>query len=80
MGNLRKPPAPWLFSLLILPLGIVIVDFNLTTLPLLLAQAGVSVDCIASTSSIINLPGVIGFSLCPSRGHQVPPQDLARAR
>jgi len=28
MGNLPKSPAPWLFSLLILPLGIVVVGFN----------------------------------------------------
>ena len=60
-----KPPTPWLFSLLILPLGIVVVGFNFTAFPLLLAQAGVSVDRIASISSIINLPGVIGFLFAP---------------
>jgi MFS transporter, PAT family, beta-lactamase induction signal transducer AmpG len=65
MPNLRKPPAPWLFSLLILPLGIVIVGFNFTALPLLLAQAGVPVDRIASISSIINLPSVVGSLLAP---------------
>jgi MFS family permease len=63
MRDLRKPPAPWLFSLLILPLGSVVVGFNFTALPLLLAQDGVPVDRIASISSIINLPGVIGFFL-----------------
>lgn len=57
--------APWLFSLLILPLGIVVVGFNFTAFPLLLAQAGVPVDRIASISSIINLPGVIGFLFAP---------------
>ena len=36
MRDLRKPPAPWLFSLLILPLGIVVVGFNFTAFPLLL--------------------------------------------
>jgi MFS family permease len=65
MRDLRSWPTPWLFSLLILPLGIVVVGFNFTALPLLLAQGGVSVDRIASTSSIINLPGVIGFLFAP---------------
>ncbi|HEV2288624.1 MAG TPA: MFS transporter [Candidatus Acidoferrales bacterium] len=65
MRELRKPPSPWLFSLLILPLGIVVVGFNFTAFPLLLAQAGVPVDRIASISSIINLPGVIGFLFAP---------------
>ena len=65
MRDLRKPPAPWLFSLLILPLGIVVVGFNFTAFPLLLAQAGVPVDRIATISSIINLPGVIGFFFAP---------------
>ncbi|MDR3747321.1 MAG: hypothetical protein P4M04_04055 [Acidobacteriota bacterium] len=36
-------PAPWVFGLLILPLGMV-VGFNVTPLPFLLAKAGVSVD------------------------------------
>src|SRR5215467_1433465 len=61
MSDPNRWPAPWLFSLLILPLGIVVVGFNFTALPLLLAQAGVPVDRIASISAIINLPGVIGF-------------------
>jgi len=57
----KRWPAPWLFSLLILPLGIVVVGFNFTALPLLLAQSGIPVDRIASISSIINLPGVVGL-------------------
>src|SRR5215467_13593085 len=65
MSGSNRWPAPWLFSLLILPLGIVVVGFNFTALPLLLAQAGVPVDGIASISSIINLPGVFGFLLAP---------------
>ena len=65
MSAPNRWPAPWLFSLLILPLGIVVVGFNFTALPLLLAQAGVPVDRIASISSIINLPGVFGFLLAP---------------
>lgn len=64
MNNARRWPAPWLFSLLILPLGMV-VGFNFTPLPYLLAKAGVPVDQIASISSIVNLPGVLGLPLAP---------------
>jgi len=65
MRDPKRWPTPWLFSLLILPLGIVVVGFNFTAFPLLLAHAGVPVDRIASISSIINLPGVIGFLFAP---------------
>lgn len=61
-------PAQVAFTLALqpaLPLGIVVVGFNYTAFPLLLAQAGVPVDRIASISSIINLPGVIGFLFAP---------------
>jgi hypothetical protein len=46
MSNDRAWPAPWVFSLLILPLGM-IVGFTFTPLPFLLAKAGVHVDRIA---------------------------------
>ena len=65
MRDPSRWPAPWFFSLLILPLGIVVIGFNFTALPLLLAQAGVPVERIASISSVINLPGVVGFLLAP---------------
>src|SRR5260370_2653019 len=65
MRDPKRWPALWLFSLLILPLGIVVVGFNFTALPFLLAQAGVPVDRIASISSIINLPGVTGLLFAP---------------
>jgi len=65
MDHPPKSPALWLFSLLILPLGIVVVGFNFTAFPLLLAQAGVPVDQIANVGSIINLPGVLGFLFAP---------------
>jgi len=58
MRDPRRWPVPWLFSLLILPLGI-IVGFKSTPLPFLLAKAGVPVDRIASISSMVNLPGVL---------------------
>lgn len=64
MSNPRTWPAPWAFSLLILPLGI-IVGFKATPLPFLLAQAGVSIDRIASISSMVNLPGTFVFLWAP---------------
>lgn len=63
-SELRQWPAPWLFSLLILPLGIV-VGFKATPLPFLLAKAGVPVDQIATISSIVNLPGTFIFLWAP---------------
>jgi len=56
--------VPWVFSLLILPLGM-IVGLNYTALPFLLAKAGLPVDWVATISSIINLPGVLGLIVSP---------------
>ena len=64
MSAPRRWPTPWLFSLLILPLGI-IVGVKATPLPFLLAKAGVPVDQIATISSIVNLPGVLLFLWAP---------------
>ena len=64
MNTQRRWPAPWVFSLLILPLGMV-YGFNFTALPFLLAKAGVPVDRIASVSAIASLPGVLGLFLAP---------------
>jgi PAT family beta-lactamase induction signal transducer AmpG len=60
----RQWPTPWVFSLLILPLGIV-VGFKATPLPFLLAKAGVPVDRISSISSMVNLTGVLLFLWAP---------------
>jgi predicted MFS family arabinose efflux permease len=60
----RRWPAPWVFSLLILPLGM-IYGFDVTALPFLLAKAGVPVDRIASVSAIAGLPGVLGLFIAP---------------
>jgi len=60
----RRWPAPWIFSLLILPLGMV-YGFNFTALPFLLAKAGVPVDRIASVSAISSLPGVLAVLIAP---------------
>ena len=64
MSTQRRWPVPWVFSLLILPLGM-IVGLNYTALPFLLARAGLSVDRVATISSIINLPGVLGLIVSP---------------
>jgi len=64
MSAPRRWPLPWAFSLLILPLGM-ILGVNYTALPFLLAKAGLSVDRIATISSIINLPGVLGLIVSP---------------
>jgi hypothetical protein len=42
-----------------------IVGLNYTALPFLLAKAGLSVDRVATISSIINLPGVLGLVVSP---------------
>src|SRR5262252_7901162 len=64
MSTQRRWPVPWVFSLLILPLGM-IVGLNYTALPFLLAKAGLPVDRVATISSIINLPGVLGLIVSP---------------
>src|SRR5579863_140034 len=64
MATSRTWPAPWLFSILILPFGIM-VGLNFTPLPFLLAQAGVPVDHIARIFSIAPLPGVLLFLWSP---------------
>ena len=71
--------APWLFSLLILPLGIA-VGFKFTPLPFLLAQAGVPVYRIAAIASIVHLPAVLVFLWATARGCQAPPPNLAAHR
>jgi MFS transporter, PAT family, beta-lactamase induction signal transducer AmpG len=64
MQQLRRWPAPWVFSLLILPLGIS-VGFKFTPLPFLLARAGVPVYQIASIASIVHLPASLMFLWAP---------------
>lgn len=59
-----RSTVPWLFSLLILPLGIA-VGFKFTPLPFLLSQAGVPVYRIATIASIVHLPAVLVFLWAP---------------
>jgi MFS transporter, PAT family, beta-lactamase induction signal transducer AmpG len=58
VNAVHRWPTPWVFSVLILPLGIS-VGFKFTPLPFLLAQAGVPVDQIATIASIVHLPAVL---------------------
>ncbi len=64
MRDARRPPAPWVFSLLILPLGIS-VGFKFTALPFLLAKAGVPIDRIATIASMVHLPAALQFLWAP---------------
>jgi PAT family beta-lactamase induction signal transducer AmpG len=64
MSAQHRWPQPWVFSLLILSLGM-IYGFNFTALPFLLAKAGVPVDRIASVSAVALLPGVLGLFIAP---------------
>jgi len=61
----RTPwPQPWLFALLILPLGIY-TGFIWTPLPFLLSTAGVTVDRIAHLEALLYLPPVLMFLWAP---------------
>src|SRR6516162_8116151 len=64
MAHSRAWPKPWVFGLLILPLGI-LVGFIATPLPFLLARANVPVERIATISSVANLPAVLVFLWAP---------------
>ena len=64
MRHSGRTPAPWIFALLILPLG-GSVGFKFTPLPFLLAQAGVPVYRIATIASIVHLPAVLVFLWAP---------------
>jgi PAT family beta-lactamase induction signal transducer AmpG len=60
----REWPAPWMFGVLILPLGIY-VGFITTPLPFLLGKAGIPVDQIARISSLVQLPAFLFFLWAP---------------
>ena len=57
-------PAPWVFAVLSLPLG-VFSGVGGVPMTFLLAKAGVSVDVIARVSSIMQLPTVFYFLWAP---------------
>jgi MFS family permease len=64
MRDSRQWPAPWLFGLLVLPLGIY-VGFVWTALPLLLSQAGLTIGQIARLNAILQVPPILLFLWTP---------------
>jgi predicted MFS family arabinose efflux permease len=64
MRDPRQWPRPWLFGLLILPLGIY-VGFIWTALPLLLSQAGLAIGQIARINAILQVPPILMFLWTP---------------
>jgi MFS family permease len=60
----RQWPAPWLFAVLILPLGMYI-GFIWTALPFLLTKAGVSVEEISHISALLQIPPILMFLWTP---------------
>jgi MFS family permease len=64
MRDPRQWPAPWLFGLLILPLGIY-VGFIWTALPLLLSEAGLAIGQIARINAILQIPPILLFLWTP---------------
>lgn len=69
-GQLNIPrargwPTPWIFGVLILPLGMYVGYFS-TALPFLLSRAGVSVEEIARIGSILYFPPILMFLWTPA--------------
>ena len=64
MRDSRRWPAPWLFGLLILPLGIY-VGFIWTALPFLLSKAGLPIAEIARINAILQIPPILMFLWTP---------------
>ena len=64
MRDSRQWPTPWLFGLLILPLGIY-VGFIWTALPLLLSQAGLTIGQIARINATLQIPPILLFLWTP---------------
>jgi MFS family permease len=60
----RRWPTPWIFGVLILPLGIY-VGYYSTALPFLLSRAGVPVEEIARITSILYVVPILMFLWTP---------------
>ena len=56
----RQWPAPWIFGVLILPLGMY-MGFIWTALPFLLSKAGVAVEDISRISALLQIPPMLMF-------------------
>jgi len=62
--RVRRWPTPWLFGVLILPLGMYVGYFS-TALPFLLSRAGVPVEEIARIVSLLYVPPILMFLWTP---------------
>jgi PAT family beta-lactamase induction signal transducer AmpG len=60
----RRWPTPWVFGVLILPLGVYVGYFS-TALPFLLSRSGVPVDEIARIGSLLYVPPILMFLWTP---------------
>src|SRR6516225_12185009 len=60
----RDWPTPWIFGVLILPLGMYVGYFS-TALPFLLSTAGVPVEAIAHIGSLLYVPPILMFLWTP---------------
>jgi hypothetical protein len=60
----RRWPTPWIFSVLILPIGMYI-GFIWTALPFLLSNAGVPVEQISPVAATLQLPPLLMFLWTP---------------
>jgi MFS family permease len=65
LAVVRAWPAPWAFSVLILPLGMY-VGFIWTALPFLLSKSGVTVEQISRMAGILQIPPVLMFLWTPA--------------
>jgi len=60
----RRWPTPWVFGLLVLPLGVYVGYFS-TALPFLLSRSGVPVEEIARIGSLLYVPPILMFLWTP---------------
>jgi MFS family permease len=60
----RPSPPPWIFGVLILPLGMYL-GFIWTALPFLLSKAGVAVEDISHISALLQIPPILMFLWTP---------------
>jgi hypothetical protein len=60
----RPSPPPWIFGVLILPLGMY-RGFIWTALPFLLGKAGVAVEDISHISALLQIPPILMFPSTP---------------
>ena len=61
----RGWPTPWIFGVLVLPLGMYVGYFS-TALPFLLSRAGVPVEAIARIGSLLYVPPILMFLWTPA--------------